>query len=272
MTAADPSSRLKRFYAKVALAPIEGAPAEGGFAVTLDGRTPRSPEGRRLALPTHDLADLVAAEWESQGAEIAPATMPATRLAWTAIALADDDKLQAQAAALMGSFAGSDLLCYFAEWPRPLAARQEAEWAPMIAWAETALGVSFRRTAGVIHQAQPEATVARIAALAAEEEPFVLAALVAAAPLFGSAILALALRHGQLTGEDAFARSRLDESFQEESWGADPQETARAAAMAEDARLLERWFAALAPSDNARRLARLGGTDPHAKAPPRRRF
>jgi chaperone required for assembly of F1-ATPase len=145
----------------------------------------------------------------------------------------------------MGSFAGSDLLCYFAEWPRPLVARQEAEWAPMIAWAETALGVSFHRAAGVVHQAQPEATVARIAALAAEEAPFVLAALVAAAPLFGSAILALALRHGELSAEDAFARSRLDESFQEESWGADPQEAARAAAMAEEATLLERWFRAL---------------------------
>jgi chaperone required for assembly of F1-ATPase len=43
MTAADPSSRLKRFYTGVAIAQIDGAPAEGGFAVTLDGRTPRSP-------------------------------------------------------------------------------------------------------------------------------------------------------------------------------------------------------------------------------------
>jgi chaperone required for assembly of F1-ATPase len=247
MTAADPSSRVKRFYTGVAIAQIDGAPAEGGFAVTLDGRTPRSPEGRKLVLPTQALAELVAAEWEAQGAEIAPATMPATRLAWTAIALAADDKLRAAAVARMGSFAGSDLLCYFAEWPRPLVERQAAEWGPMIAWAEATFGVTFTRTAGVIHQPQPEATMARIAALAAEEPPFVLAGLGAAAPLFGSAILALALRHGQLTGEDAFARSRLDESFHEESWGADPQEAARAAAMADEARLLESWFRACAP-------------------------
>ncbi|HTX49372.1 MAG TPA: ATP12 family protein, partial [Caulobacteraceae bacterium] len=204
--------------------------------------------------PTGALAGLAAAEWEAQGAEIAPATMPATRLAWTAIALDADARLRDEAAARLGSFAASDLLCYFAEWPRPLVARQEAEWAPMIAWAEAALGVSFTRTAGVIHQPQPEATVARITALAAEEDPFVLAALGAAAPLFGSAILALALRHGELTGDDAFARSRLDETFQEESWGADPQETARAAAMADEARLLQRWFAALATIESAPEL------------------
>ena len=55
MTAADPSSRLKRFYAEVAVAPSGGG--EAGFAVTLDGRTPRSPEGRRLVLPTQALAE-----------------------------------------------------------------------------------------------------------------------------------------------------------------------------------------------------------------------
>ena len=240
MTAADPSSRLKRFYKTV-----DVAPAEGGFAVTLDGRMPRSPEGRPLVLPTEALAALVAAEWEAQGAEIAPATMPATRLAWTAIALAADAVLCAGAAERLGSFAGSDLLCYFAEWPRPLVARQEAEWEPLIAWAEGAFGVTFVRAAGVIHQAQPDATVCRIAALAAQEDPFALAALSAAAPLFGSAILALALRHGELTADAAFARARLDESFQAESWGADPQESARAAAMAEEAWLLEGWFTAL---------------------------
>ena len=262
MTTADPSSRLKRFYTAVAT-----APAQGGFAVTLDGRTPRSPEGRPLVLPTSALAELVAREWEAQGAEIAPATMPATRWAWMGIALAADPSLRAQQAARMGSFAGHDLLCYFAEWPRPLVARQEAEWSPVIAWAEAAFGVRFIRGAGVVHAAQPEATIARIEAVAAAEDPFALAGLSVAAPLFGSAILALALRRGELSGEDAFARSRLDERFQEESWGVDAQEAARVAAMAEEARLLERWFAACSHP-----LVRLGGSDPQAKAPPRRRF
>jgi chaperone required for assembly of F1-ATPase len=235
----DPSDRRKRFYA---LADV--APAEGGFAVTLDGRTPRSPERRPLVLQTRALAELVAAEWAAQGVEIVPAAMPATRLAWTAIAFAAGEGRGA-AAARLGEFAGSDLLCYFAETPAALVARQEHEWSPIIDWAERSLGVAFQRTRGIVHQPQAGATIRRIEALAAEEDPFTLAALATAAPLFGSVILAFALRHSELTAEAAFALSRLDETFQEERWGVDEEAAARVAAMGAEAAMLERWFAAL---------------------------
>ena len=48
-----------------------------------------------------------------------------------------------------------------------------------------------------------------------------------AAGLFGSAILALALQRGRLTGEAAFDLSRLDEAFQEEQWGVDAEAAVR---------------------------------------------
>jgi len=115
----------------------------------------------------------------------------------------------------------------------------------VIDWAEGALGVAFRRVRGIVHQPQPEATLARIEALAASEDAFALAALGAAAALFGSAILAFALRAGQLTAEAAFELSRLDETFQEERWGVDAEAAARVAAMAREAAMLGRWFAAL---------------------------
>ncbi len=50
----------------------ETAPAEGGFAVRLDGRQPRSPQGQALILPTEALARLVADEWAAQGENILP--------------------------------------------------------------------------------------------------------------------------------------------------------------------------------------------------------
>ena len=236
---ADASDRRKRFYAEAGV-----APADGGFAVTLDGRMPRSPEGRRLVLPTAGLAELVAAEWEAQAGDIVPAAMPATRLAWTAIAFGAGEGAEA-AVARLAAFAGSDLLCYFAEEPRALVERQERAWTPVLAWAERSLGVQFHRTRGIVHRRQPEVTIRRIEALAAAEDAFVLAGLSAAAPLFGSAILAFALRHGELTAEAVFALSRLDETFQEERWGVDEEAAARTAAMAAEAQLLSRWFAAL---------------------------
>ncbi|MGH6956892.1 MAG: ATP12 family protein, partial [Caulobacteraceae bacterium] len=47
----------KRFYARAEVSPVEG-----GFAVKLDGRIPRSPYGPPLVLPTEALAVLAVEE------------------------------------------------------------------------------------------------------------------------------------------------------------------------------------------------------------------
>jgi chaperone required for assembly of F1-ATPase len=232
------SERRKRFYAKV-----DTRPLEAGFAVRLDGRTPKSPTGAPLALPTEALAALVAAEWDAQVKEIDVASMPLTRLAWSALAL--NDASRAAAIERVASFAGSDLLCYFADGPGSLVARQERRWGAVIDWAEAALGVAFHRTRGIIHTPQPQPTLDRIAELAAAEDAFALTGLVAAAGLFGSAILAFALRRGELSADAAFDLSRLDENFQEERWGVDVEAAARADAMAKEAVTLGVWFGAL---------------------------
>jgi chaperone required for assembly of F1-ATPase len=233
------AERVRRFYAKADI-----APADGGFAVQLDGRTPRSPRGAPLVLPTQALGALVAAEWAAQADDVLPATMPATRLAWAALATADPGARES-AAARIASFAGSDLICYFADYPTSLVERQERRWGPVIDWAELALGVAFHRARGIINQPQPPATIAAVEAAALAEDDFALAGLVAAAALLGSAILAFALRRGELTAEAAFQLSRLDETFQEERWGVDAEAAARADAMALEAVMLGRWFAAL---------------------------
>jgi chaperone required for assembly of F1-ATPase len=234
----EPADRPKRFYATA-----DVGPGEGGFAVRLDGRPPRSPRGRPLVLPTLALAELVAEEWAAQGDFILVATMPATRLAWSAIERLADAR--AETAAEIARFAATDLVCYFADGPTELVERQERHWGPLLDWAAQALGARFHRAQGVVHQAQPPATIGRIEALAAAEDDFALAGLAFGAALFCSAILAFALRRGELTAEAAFQLSRLDETFQEERWGVDAEAAVRADAMAAEAVMLERWFAAL---------------------------
>ena len=230
--------RRKRFYAEV-----DSQPVNGGFSVRLDGRTPKSPAGAPLVLPTEALARAVAAEWDAQTAEVDLNTMPLTRLAWGALSL--DPEHRAAAAEQITAFAGSDLLCYFADGPAGLVEREQRRWGPVIDWAEATLGVSFHRTQGIVHQPQPPETLARIAELASEEDDFALIGLAAAAGLFGSAILAFALCRGELTADAAYDLSRLDETFQEERWGVDAEAAARADAMAKEAVALGYWFEAL---------------------------
>ncbi len=234
----DTVQLMRRFYQEAGVRPVEG-----GFAVALDGRTPKSPGGVALVLPTEALAGLVAAEWAAQEEYIQFAAMPATRLAFTALEKVADAR--DAVADEVARYAGSDVLCYFAEHPADLNGRQTAGWGPVLDWAEETLGVRLERAAGIVHRPQPAETLERVRSLAAQSDDFTLAGLAHATALLGSAILALAVQRGRLTGAAAFDLSRLDEAFQEEQWGVDEEAAQRTGALRAEAALMERWFRAL---------------------------
>ena len=235
---APPIELPRRFYKTVST-----APGKGGTAILLDGKPVRTPAARPLAAPTAALADMLAAEWDAQATRIEMTRMPAVRLAFTAIDFVPDAR--DGVAAEIGRYAGADGLCYFADGPAALAEEQTRRWGPVLDWAAQALDLHFVRVTGIVHQDQPAATLLRIARLAEQEGDFGLAGLAHAAALFGSGVLAFALRRGQLDGEAAFALSRLDEAFQQERWGVDGEAAERTANMHAEAMMLERWFQAL---------------------------
>lgn len=230
--------RPRRVYAAVTVEP-EGE----GFAVRLDGKSTRTPAGAALTAPTRAMAELLAAEWEAQAKEIDWAAMPATRLAFTTIDHARDtrDALAAEVA----RYVAGDTLTYLADDTPRLHARQVAQQLPLLEWAATQLGVRLETVSGVMHRPQPDASIARARALAAAEDDFTLAGLAFAAALFGSGVLALAVRHGRLTGAQAHDLARLEEAHQESEWGVDSEAAERTAARLEEARFIERWFQAL---------------------------
>ena len=223
----------KRFW-KLAVAEAY----DGGFTVRLDGKAVRTPAKAAFVLPTMAMARAAAAEWDAQDKEVRPETMPVTRAANSAI-----DKLGHQFAEvvdLLAEYGDSDLLCYRAEGPEGLVARQAAAWDPLLAWAKGELGVSLRATAGVMHIAQPPEALARLRAELAAASRFELAALHDLIAITGSLILGLAVARGHLSAAEAFSKSRIDEQWQAELWGADDEaaqsEAAKAAALDEAAR------------------------------------
>ncbi|WP_165186241.1 ATP12 family chaperone protein [Caulobacter soli] len=239
----DLLQRPRRFYKAATAGPAKGDSVGGGFAVLLDGRTPKSPAKSPLVLPSLALAEVVAAEWEAQVEVIDSTAMPATRLAFTAIDRIRETR--AEVAAEVAAYAGSDLLCYWADHPTPLVERQKRDWGAMLDWAKAELDVHLKPASGVIHTAQPPAALASVEALALTMDDFTLAGVAYSAGLFGSTVLALALRAGKVTGRKALDLSRLEEIFQAETWGQDAEAVARAEALAIEAQVLERWFAAL---------------------------
>lgn len=235
----ESEERLKRFWTAVDVR--EG---EGDWTVLLDGRAPKTPAHAKLALPTEAAARLVADEWAAQGEFIDPATMPATRLASTAI---DRVSLHREPVAdEIAAFAGSDLLCYLADAPTSLVDQQAREWTPWRDWAALELGVHLEPAEGIIHRPQDPAAIARVHELALRLDDFALTGVATIVPLLGSAVLGLAVQRGALSGEQAFDLSRIDEAFQESRWGVDEDNAARTAAARAQAGLLDRWFRSLA--------------------------
>lgn len=235
----DVLNRVRRFWKSAG--PGEAGP--GGVPVLLDGKTARTPGSKPLVLPNREAAELVAQEWEDVGDHLNSALMPATRLAFTAI-----DRVSQNRQAVAGEiarYAGSDLLCYLAESPLALVEQQTEAWRPLLDWAEGELGLKFVTAAGIVHRQQSQSTLDRVTELTLRLDDFALAGLAWASSLFGSAILAIALAQGRLTGEAAFSLSRLDETFQTEHWGEDAEARDRAHVLKSEALLLERWFKAL---------------------------
>lgn len=212
----------KRFWTSA-----EVAEMPGGFGVALDGRAVKTPAKAPLVVPTRAMAQAIAAEWDAQIDKINPATMPVTRGANAAI-----DKVRtqhAEVAALIADYGGTDLLCYRAEAPEDLIARQAAAWDGWLDWAATALGAQLRVTRGVIPVAQPpEATQALSARVAAMTE-WQLAALHDLVSITGSLVLGLAVAEGRLDPAQAWDLARIDEEWQIEQWGADDEASAQAA-------------------------------------------
>ena len=217
------------------------AEAAAGYAIELDARPIKTPVRATLAVPTRKLAEAVAAEWQEQGETIDPRSMPLTGLANAAIDRVAPDP--AAFAAGLAQFGESDLLCYRAEGPAPLVARQADHWDPVLAWARRRYDVELKVTVGVIHQKQPEATVARLARAVAARSPFELAGLSPLVTVSGSLIIALALAEGELDVEQAWAAAIVDDQWQAEKWGEDAEAVHALANRRQDfaagARLLE---------------------------------
>jgi len=229
MQAAQRAARAvqrKRFYKDAGV-----GEADGGFTVTLDGKPIKTPSGRTVVVPVRLLAETIAAEWNAQGEVLDPLTMPLTRFANSvvhgvvdnALAVADD----------LAKYFASDLLFYRAGHPEGLVAREAQYWDPILFWARDALGAHFMLAEGVMHVRQPDEAIAA-ARGALPDDPWRIAALHVITTVTGSALLALALFHGVIDAEQAWAAAHVDEDWNAEQWGVDEEAVTRKAAKSVD--------------------------------------
>jgi chaperone required for assembly of F1-ATPase len=199
---------MKRFYRQVSVT--------DGLGIALDDRPVKTPARAPLILPNADLARAVAAEWQDQGDEIDLRTMPLTGLANAAI-----DRADVAMAEGLAAYGETELLCYRADEPFALVARQSQDWNPILDWAQQRYDISFVLVRGIIHQPQPAETLARLREVMRAFNRWEIAAFNPLVTISGSLVIPLALHAGEIDAQTAFAAAHLDELWQEEQWGAD---------------------------------------------------
>lgn len=211
---------MKRFYKSAATGSVGEA-----YAVLLDGRTIRTPAKAEMLLESPLMAEAIAREWDRQEGEVLPQSMPLMQFAATAI-----DRVGPQREKVIddiASYGASDMICYRAEYPEDLVRRQQASWDPMIDWAKQSLNAELKVTAGIQHIEQPAPALTQLRRHVEQCSDLELAALYSMTSLSGSLVVALAIRAGRITADEAFDISELDATHVIERWGEDNEASER---------------------------------------------
>lgn len=206
--------KMKRFWTAASVSAVEG-----GFTVTLDGRSIKTPAKAALVVPTRALAEEIAKEWDAQEKDVDPSTMPFTRTANSAI-----DKLSVQmdeVVEIISEYGSTDMLCYRAEGPAELIERQARVWQPLLDRAASELGAPLTVAHGVMYVPQPEASLRALSDIVRSMTTFQLAAFHDLVALSGSLVIGIAAARDWDSTDALWSASRLDESWQIEQWGKD---------------------------------------------------
>ena len=235
---------MKRFWDTAAI-----RAGDAGWEITLDGKPVRVPGGAPLRAPSAAVARALAEEWQAaggaKGGEMSYADLPLTRIVGTG-----QERIAPNPEPVileLARYGQSDLLCYRADQPPALVQRQHAGWQPWLDWAARRHGARLDVTVGVTYVTQPAAALAALAAALARHDALALAALGVAVPVLGSLVLGLALADGALEAPAAHGLATIDETFQEEFWGTDPEVQARRQRIADEVAVAARLLALLRP-------------------------
>ncbi|KAJ0411066.1 hypothetical protein ATCC90586_008041 [Pythium insidiosum] len=209
-----------RFYKKVGVKEVEDEGAVR-YAVTLDGKTLKTPMRSPLQLPSKSMGVAVAQEWDAQEERIKPALMPMMTLASTALDL-EQTSSHEELIDEMLHYLHSDTVCYqvTADQQEKLAVLQHKKWDPLRKWFreqfDGELDVSHGSIGRLTHDA---ALVDGIRAALQQCDVFELVSLRAMTKECKSLITAWAVFKRHLTAKEAMDISRVEEEFQIGRWG-----------------------------------------------------
>lgn len=184
-----------------------------GFQTLANGRPLKTPKGHPLFYPTQPLAEKTATQLADKALEA-----PFYKLMSFAIDM-DRAALEEE---LIEHF-DTDLVCYFADQPADLAARQKETWQPILDWAEAQGIAPVQTTDTTAPLTQPAKTKNALKAQLKDLSAPVFVAAFISGKLAGSVLTGLAMAKGEVDARQAHTIAHTDELYQQRRYGADDE-------------------------------------------------
>lgn len=224
---------MKRFYKLVS-----NKKTSDGYVIQLDGKVVKTPLGQEIVAPTKALADEIVLEWAAQEEKVKPETMPLTQILITSL-----DKIRDREAITQSCmrYLDTDLVCYWAKEPEEIATRQKEIWGRWVKWFEGHFEVPLYTTKKIDAIKQDEEAHKRVWNYIEALDDTYFTILHIMTSLSGSLILALAFCEEDITPDEIFEASYLEELYRGEIYnedvhGAAPNEEAEREAFKKEAR------------------------------------
>ena len=224
---------MKRFYKLVS-----SKKSGKWFFIHLDNKPVKTPLGQDLKVPTQALADAIIMEWASQGEKVKPETMPLTQILTTAIdKIRDRDKITESCM----RYLDTDLVCYWTKEPEDMAKLHKAEWGKWVKWFERQFEVPLYTTTKIDALIQDEEAHKRVWNYIESLDDYYFTIVHIMTSMSGSLILALAFSEADISPDEIFAASYLEELHRSEIYnealhGVAPNEQAERDAFIKDAK------------------------------------
>eukprot|EP00056_Hartaetosiga_gracilis_P018751 m.11738 g.11738 ORF g.11738 m.11738 type:complete len:278 (+) comp7034_c0_seq3:57-890(+) len=210
--------KFGKFYKEVTTKEVvEDSSKQGWFTVLLDNRQLKTPQRAPFEVPSQELAELVALEWDTQEKELFPELMYVTSLCNAAIdnktGLSREERVQN-----LVPFAQTDTLCFRNDIGSDLHELQKEEWDPLVQWFSKRYNTDVMTTT-TLFEAQHDAFVDVVDKELHKMNEFTLSACELAIDTAKSVIVSFALLEGEIDAEEAAKKARLETEFQVERFG-----------------------------------------------------
>ena len=208
---------MKKFWEKVSIKKI----SSDSFCVMLDKRILKTPLKRDLVLTNLNLAQEIVKEWDQDSKNINTESMIFYGLMSTSLDKIIDNKNLYINDIL--DYIDTDLICYRAENPKELVELQKNKWDPIILLIEKYIGAKVLVFEGVLPKKQHATVHDRLNNLINQFDIFEISALHRITNITGSIFLSLCVLKKDISKNEVFELSFLDELWQAENWGFDEE-------------------------------------------------